>query len=203
MKIVLSDIGKKYHKEWVFRQVNQEFNSGEKWVIKGSNGSGKSTLVKVLSGFTSASEGSITYHNKKYRSIYKNFSFSAPYLDLIEDFTLLELHQFQSGFKPFSLEINHKNIYEVFNLPDQVKKKRIKDFSSGMKQRVKLGMAILSDNPVVVLDEPVSNMDSKGIDWYHHLINQYALNKLVIVCSNSLESEYDFCNKELSVEDFK
>ena len=72
-----------------------------------------------------------------------------------------------------------------------------------MKQRVRLTLAILADCPLLLLDEPVSNLDKAAIEWYKNLINTYALHKTIVVCSNSIKEEHSFCNKELDMADYK
>lgn len=204
MDIALADIGKKYRNEWVFKNVTHQFSSGEKWLIQGSNGSGKSTFIKVLSGFTAATKGSLNYKNKKYKNIHLNFSVAAPYLELIESMTLFELYLFQAQFKPFYTKVdNEHQLIELFDLSSSTEGKRVGEYSSGMKQRVKLGLAILSDTPVLILDEPVSNLDKKGIEWYNLMIKNYSDDRLVLVCSNAIEDEYRFCDQSFCVEDYK
>jgi len=80
--------------------------------------------------------------------------------------------------------------------------KAIKNFSSGMKQRVKLALAFCSDTQILLLDEPTSNLDQQGVEWYLSLIEQCSSNRLVIVCSNQ-EQEYGFCDERINVEDYK
>jgi ABC-type multidrug transport system ATPase subunit len=71
-----------------------------------------------------------------------------------------------------------------------------------MKQRVKLAQAIFSEVSFVLLDEPCNNLDAKGIDLYHSLIEKYCTERLVIVCSND-EVEYSFTSQRISVLDYK
>lgn len=72
--------------------------------------------------------------------------------------------------------------------------KQIRYFSSGMKQRVKLAQAIFSDTPLLLLDEPCTNLDTDGIQLYLGLIKSHAVGKLVIVSSND-KQEYAFCDR--------
>lgn len=206
MNITLTNIGKRYNYEWIFRKVNYEFTSDNNYVILGGNGSGKSTLLQVITGNLMQSEGELNYsisdskiENEK---IFKHLSFAAPYLDLFEEFTLAESIEFQAKFKPFYKELDTKKIIELTQL-ENAKDKQIKVYSSGMKQRVRLALAILSDTPLLLLDEPTSNLDKKAIDWYQNLINNYSENRLIFVCSNQQEYEYPFCNKQLFIEEFK
>lgn len=206
MNIRLSDIGKRYNYEWIFRKVTTEFSSENKYVILGANGSGKSTLLQVIAGNIIPSEGSISYkkNEKEIESdhIFKHVSIASPYLELFEEFTLEESIDFHSRFKPFRNGLSAKEIIAITEL-ERSKDKQLKYYSSGMKQRVRLALAALSDTSVLLLDEPTSNLDKKAIDWYQQLISNNAQNRLVIVASNQIEYEYPFCNKELKVEDFK
>lgn len=206
MQIKLNNVGKRYNYEWIFRKVNYEFTSDNNYVILGGNGSGKSTLLQVITGNLMQSEGELNYtlsdskiENEK---IFNHLSFAAPYLDLFEEFTLAESIEFQAKFKPFYKELDTKKIIELTQL-ENAKDKQIKVYSSGMKQRVRLALAILSDTPLLLLDEPTSNLDKKAIDWYQNLINNYSKNRLIFVCSNQQEYEYPFCNKQLFIEEYK
>ena len=71
-----------------------------------------------------------------------------------------------------------------------------------MKQRVKLAQAIFSDVPVVLLDEPCTNLDEDGIALYRTLINDYCRKRLLIVSSNDIH-EYDFCDERIDIKDYK
>lgn len=204
MQITLSDIGKRYNSEWIFRHINYNFISGEKYVLLGGNGSGKSTLLQLIAGNYLPSAGKIQYQNQQSEistdEIFKHLTIAAPYLELFEEFTFPELIDLQKEFKPFLLSNNE--IIEVSEL-SHAKHKAIKYYSSGMKQRAKLTLAVLSDVSLLLLDEPTSNLDFKSMQWYDNLIKQFALNKTIIVASNKQEAEYAFCNNFLSVEDFK
>ena len=207
MNITLSNIGKRYNYEWIFRKVDYEFASENNYVILGANGSGKSTLLQVIAGNLIASEGKIEYKNAELKtideeSIFKHLSFAAPYLELYEEFTLIESIEFQAKFKPFFNSLSIKQIVEIAEL-DKAKNKQLKYYSSGMKQRVRLALAVLCNSSLLLLDEPTSNLDKKAIDWYQRLVNDYSANRLIIVASNQIEYEYPFCNKEVNVEDFK
>lgn len=206
MKINLNNIAKRYNYEWIFRKVNLAFDSKHNYVVIGANGSGKSTLLKVIAGNLIPSEGTIEYHinNKKVdeEDIFKHLSYASPYLDLLEEFTLTESIEFQAQFKPFGDNLTTEQIIELIQL-EKNKNKQLKDYSSGMKQRVRLALAILADTPLLLLDEPTSNLDKASIEWYQNLVQQHAKNKLIIVCSNEQTHEYPFCDQQINIEDFK
>lgn len=206
MNITLSNIGKRYNYEWIFRKIDYQFSSDSNYVLLGSNGSGKSTLLQVIAGNLIPSEGLIKYNAGQaeidQEEIYHHLSFAAPYLELFEEFTLAESIEFQKQFKPFCSGLETDEIIEITGLRKS-KDKQLKFYSSGMKQRVRLALAVLADTPLLLLDEPTSNLDKNAIDWYQKLVDEHSKSRLIIVASNQQEYEYAFCNKELRIEDFK
>ena len=206
LTITLNNLGKKYNKEWIFRGLTHEVAPNQKLLILGGNGSGKSTLLQVISGFVTPNEGEVLFSagDKKLEpdSLKNHIAFASPYLQLIEDFTLREMAEHSQLFKPFVKNTSVKELIDILQLVP-ARDKPIKQFSSGMKQRLKLGLAILSDTPVLLLDEPVSNLDKNAIAWYKEMITAYAQNRTVIVCSNAIADEHFFCDRELNVMDYK
>ncbi|SEG39968.1 ABC transporter ATP-binding protein [Algoriphagus boritolerans] len=205
MKIQLQEASKRFQYEWIFRNLNVELSDGDSLAITGGNGSGKSTLLKCISGAIPFSSGKITFESDKKlipeTDWYKHLAISAPYLELPEEFSLLELVNFHFKFKNPLNQIQPKELIEILYL-DQHASKPVSQFSSGMKQRLKLGIALFSDVPVILLDEPTSNLDKKGIAWYSDLINDFLKHRILIVCSNE-PREYEFCKQKLALEDFK
>lgn len=219
MKISLTDAGKRFNRDWIFRHFNYTFESGQSYAITGPNGSGKSTLLQVLSGGMYINEGKIEYGlndggwKKEYvnirpvtgqltsDNIYTHVSICAPYLEVVEEMTLTEFFNFHHGFKPFLSGITTDLIISGMGLEKAVNK-QIRNFSSGMKQRVKLAQCIFSDTAIVLLDEPCTNLDAAGIELYHQLITDYCKDRLVVVSSND-EVEYKFCEKRINVGDYK
>ena len=206
INITLTDAGKKFGKEWIFRHVTLDIKQGDKVVILGLNGSGKSTLLQALTGYLSLNEGDLNYQQETktidVEDCYHYQSLASPYLELIEDFTLQELIEHAAVYKPFLNQLDTAQIIELSGLSTH-KDKYIKLFSSGMKQRLKLTLAILADMPILFLDEPTTNLDATVISWYQKLIADYASNKTIIVCSNSIKEEYAFCQRIITMEDFK
>ena len=202
MNIQLTNAGKKYGPHWIFRRFSVEFVEGKKYVVLGPNGSGKSTLLKIVSGGSVLSEGTIEYllKNKKIKAedAFQHVSVAAPWLDVPEEYSLDELVVFHTQFKKLVDNIAVKEAIKIIEL-EHTREKHYKAFSSGMKQRVKLGLAILTDAPLLLLDEPVTALDNKAIEWYKAMINTYAKDKTVIVFSNSREEEYGFCTERVEL----
>jgi ABC-type multidrug transport system ATPase subunit len=204
MQINLSNLGKRYNYEWIFRNLTYTLESGTSYAILGHNGSGKSTLLTVIAGHNLHSEGEITYlidgktvaPDKAYREL----SLTAPYLELVEEFTLLEMIDFHTRFKPLRNNLSHEVLVERMGL-QKSRNKYVKDFSSGMKQRLKLGLAIYSDTKLLVLDEPTTNLDQEGVNWYQEHVAANKEGRLIIVGSNIVH-EYNFCDQHLYITDF-
>lgn len=205
MKISLQNIGRRFNRDWIFRNIDYTFMSGETYAILGPNGSGKSTLLQVLNGSLAPSTGTINYLLKDEpigaEAIFKQLSLAAPYLELIEEFTLDEMTDFHFKFKPYRQGMDKEGLISLLNL-EGARHKLIRYFSSGMKQRLKLALAFCSDTPTLMLDEPTSNLDSQGVDWYLNLVQQFAADRLTIICSNQLH-EYSFCKHQLNISEYK
>ena len=203
MIIELSNVGKRFNRDWIFRGVNYRFETGNAYAITGANGSGKSTLLQSIAGSITLSTGDCVYtqQNKNIagETIDQQLAMAAPYLELIEEMTALEFLSFHASFKPMALDA--ATILDKVELP-HASHKQIRYYSSGMKQRIKLAQAFFSDVPLLLLDEPCTNLDKAGYALYHRLIDEYAGNKLVIVSSND-PLEYDFCNERLQMSDYK
>ena len=206
MNIYLDGIGKKFNTEWIFRAVSLELGPGETCAILGRNGSGKSTLLQIIAGSIHPTTGTVRYELSGNvvpdQLVFRHLALVAPYLEIIEDFTLDEMLKFHFAFKSLLPGMNISRIKEILDLKTR-KHKTIKQFSSGMKQRVKLALAFFSDVPLLLLDEPVMNLDKPGIEWYMQLIREYSSNRTVVICSNQQAQESAFAAKVLSIENFK
>jgi len=133
--------------------------------------------------------------------IYQHISITAPYLELIEEMSGAEFLAFHSRFKPLT---KHQTMDEILLKVGLSKaaNKQISKYSSGMKQRLKLAQAIFSDTPLLLLDEPCTNLDKEGYSLYQNLIQENCPNKIVIICSNE-EAEIHFCNARIHINDYK
>jgi ABC-type multidrug transport system ATPase subunit len=204
MKIILSDAGKRFNREWVFRHFDYSFFSAQAYAITGPNGSGKSTLLQFIAGAIMPSEGKITYYTEKdtpVSELYPLFSIAAPYLETIEEMTAIEFFRFHQGFKPLYTGLGIPQILERVGLGEAANK-QIRYYSSGMKQRIKLAQAFFSDTPVLLLDEPTTNLDAGGIQLYQDLIRDHTSERLVIISSND-PLEYSFCKTVIDMNTLK
>jgi len=204
MRIVTENLGKRFNREWIFKNMTMTLESGQVYAITGPNGSGKSTLLQVLWGQMPASAGSIRYLHADtsidIENIYQHLVIAAPYLELIDEFTLEEMVRFHFKFKKARAGLTTDELIEKMELP-HARTKFIRQFSSGMKQRLKLALAFFSEAEIIFLDEPTTNLDKNATRWY---LNNLATCQapLVIIASNQ-EHEYPETAKKINILDFK
>jgi ABC-type multidrug transport system ATPase subunit len=205
MEINIENLGKRFNRYWIFRRLTYSFQPGNAYAITGPNGSGKSTLLQVVAGATEKSEGRISFVQQggpvPLETQYKSVAICAPYMELIEELTLSEFLKFNQQFRPWLPGLDVKTIIDKLDLKEAAHR-IISQFSSGMKQRVKLAQALLADVPVVLLDEPTSNLDVRGIALYHALVAEFQTDRILMVASND-EQEISFCRHRINILDFR
>jgi ABC-type multidrug transport system ATPase subunit len=200
MEILVQNLSKKFRQEFVIRQFNYTFRSGHSYAITGPNGSGKSTLLQLIAQFTLPNEGTVEMVGVDQELVYAQLTYAAPYVELIEEYTLTEHFEIllKNNYLPASVTLA---ILEDFIELHPGKFKQIKNYSSGMRQKIKLGFALLSDRPVLLLDEPTTNFDEQAKNWFFNRLEQQR-HKLIIVASNEAK-EIEFCQEKIAIQDFK
>lgn len=207
MSITLQNLGRRYNSEWIFRHIDYTFSFGKKYAILGPNGSGKSTLLKVLSGSLTPSEGEVVFQNTHSQTlptedIYQQLTIAAPYMELIEEFTLREMIAFHFKFKGYLQGFDLEEVVKTLHL-EKALDKEVRFFSSGMKQRVKLTLACCSDSNIVLLDEPMSNLDTASEEWYLSLVNRTIGSNRILIIGSNQEKEYSFCDEQINILTYK
>lgn len=204
--ITLKNVGKKFRDRWVFKGLDFHVNAGEKVAINGHNGSGKSTLLQIIGGYVSASDGKVIWETHQGTInddvIYRHIALASPYMDLIDEFTLNENIEFFIRLKPIRKGITISDIVKATGLKDAAHR-QFRYFSSGMKQKVKLTLAFMAASELLLLDEPLSNLDQSGYEWYREMASNYSEGKTVLVCSNMVKEETFFCNRIINIEDYR
>jgi ABC-type multidrug transport system ATPase subunit len=199
------DLGKRYNKEWIFRRLTFQFKGGQIYAITGPNGSGKSTLLQILWGQSPPSAGTLTYRFKDKtispEDLYKHVAIATPYMDLIEELTLLEQVRFHQKMRPFRDGLTAEQLIDVMELA-HASNKLLTNFSSGMKQRVKLALAFYTDAQILFLDEPGTNLDKKAFDWYLRQMDRVSAGTLTFIASNNPE-EYIASHATINIMDYK
>ncbi len=202
IRLVASTCGKKYRGKWVFRNLDFTIEAGKHYAITGKNGSGKSTLIKILAGYTKPSEGNIAWKNNHSgiapELLFRYMFVVAPYIEPIEEFTFPEFIKFQHKLKPFSRSLTTAEIIKVAQLEENIAKP-LQFYSSGMKQRAMLTLAMLSPSKLVLLDEPCANLDKEARCWYADLLALHGKHKTVVIASNHNEEEFPGVDEFISL----
>lgn len=205
MRISLTDAGKRFNRDWVFRHVDMDFMPDRRYALTGSNGSGKSTLLQLIGGIIDPSEGKASIRREGDASdtedVFRHLSFCAPYLELVEEMTGEEFLEFHRGFKPYVDGLSATEVLERTDL-SHASTKQIRYYSSGMRQRLKLAQSVLSDTCILLLDEPCTNLDEKGVGMYRTLLETYSKGRIVVIASNDAR-EYQGCDEVLGMERWK
>ena len=206
MEIRLQNIAKHFGREVVFQNVDLTLVSGSRTAILGANGSGKSTLLQLIAGAIIPTHGIIEHRLGAkaviQEDVYRQVAIASPYLGLYEDLSLRQTIDFHARFKPMRSGLGVAEIARVAYLEPALEKP-VLHFSSGMKQRLKLALAILSDTPLLLLDEPASNLDAEAIAWYRALLQQHLDGRTLLVASNRQAAEHELCTSGIEMGDLK
>jgi len=202
MRVEAQSISVVFPGKILFRQLNFALESGERMAILGPNGSGKSTVIKLVSGQLRPRSGRLVYQTEEgvveAEAACFRMGFAAPYAELIEELTVAEHFDFQRGFRPFRNHLDFEEFRDILGLilaPNQ----RVSSLSSGMKQRVKLALAVLSEVDLLLLDEPCSNLDAAGRAWYGRLLDDHLDGRSLMVGSNHVPEEIALCTRRLEL----
>jgi ABC-type multidrug transport system ATPase subunit len=191
-EIKVNDLSKRFNREWIFKGLDYTFTSGNTYAITGPNGSGKSTLLQILWGQMPQTSGILSYHRGAQKieteNFYQHVSIATPYMDLIDEFTLTEQLKFHFSLRTIRAGHTYADLISKMYL-ESATNKVIGNFSSGMKQRVKLAMAFFTQADVVFLDEPGTNLDKQAFEWYLSQLNDLPAETIKVIASNQ-PSEY-------------
>jgi ABC-type multidrug transport system ATPase subunit len=202
--LAIHDLGKRFNREWLFDGLSVNLSNSETVAITGHNGSGKSTLLKIISGLQLPSKGtvSLTINSKPIptEEYYRYLSFASPYIELIEEYTLLEMLEFYFHLKPLNIGLTVQELPALLLL-DNARSKEIRSFSSGMKQRLKLGLALFCNTPIMILDEPTSHLDEQGKAWFYKHLKEQIGKKMIFIASNQ-EEETQYCTSSINIPSF-
>lgn len=195
-------ISKKFAKTLLFRNISFILNQGDSFFITGPNGSGKSTLLQIIAGIQKPTTGCIIYtsgekviESSEYRNTY---GFTGPQVNSYEMLTATENLMFT-----VSQDIDENKINEYLDKFDlyRHRTKAVKNYSSGMKQRLRLIHALINDRMVIMLDEPCTNLDTKGRDIFYGIINEIKNNKILIIATNESD-EINLCSRGINLEQY-
>jgi ABC-type multidrug transport system ATPase subunit len=205
LQIDATGLGKRFQRDWIYRGLSRTFRPGSATAVLGPNGAGKSTLLNTISGQLLPTEGTVTYvlegRTLPVEELPQYLAYAAPYLELLEELTLLELLQFHTRFKALQAGISIERLIGIMYL-EKSRHQLVREFSSGMKQRLKLALALYAEAPLLLLDEPTTNLDTTGTAWYQEHVDATRKGRTLLLSSN-VPAEYAFCDEQLLVIDFQ
>lgn len=203
------DLSKYFSHRLIFENLNFSLASGSSVGITGRNGSGKSTVIKVISGIIMPSKGECEFtHDSvqiKKENFYRHIGLMSPYLNLYDELSGFENLEFFMNLK--SEKSSSEKEERINFLLESVglfkrKKDLYKNYSSGMKQRLKLAFALLNEPELLLLDEPCSNLDKEGIEIVYKFANEQREKGMLIIATNE-ESDLQFCDSLINIEECK
>ena len=191
------DLTKKYNRVPVVNKVNMHIEEGSIYGFVGENGSGKTTIMRLLTGLAEPSGGSFTmfgYGNKE-KGIYearKEMSAIVEVTSLVPTMTALENMQYQELYLGIRLTPEEReNLLKQVHL-DEVGKKKVKNFSLGMKQRLGIALALMNKPKLMLLDEPMNGLDPQGIaELRELLIEMNQKEGITVLISSHILSELE------------
>lgn len=190
MQVHLQQVVKRFEGRIVLEGVDLDLKPGDRTVIGGANGAGKSTLLKLIAAYLRPSDGKVEHRDERGsispEKVYQHIALAAPYLQFPRDLTVLETIRSWGRFR--SLREKDEEIPEKMKLKNAMDRP-VRELSSGMEQRLKLGIAFASKTPLLLLDEPLTNIDAAGRELYHERLKEAEPDRTILICSNDVDQE--------------
>jgi heme exporter protein A len=203
-----TDVSKNYNGKVIFKNVNINLADKSSLVITGRNGSGKSTLLKVISHLIRFDKGSIELNINGQKitkeKFYTQIGFLAPYISLYDELTGWENLAFFFDLKVEQKDNKEEKLKYLLEKVGLYKRKNdlIRNYSSGMIQRLKLAFAVINNPPLLLMDEPRTNLDEEGISVVYNIAEEQKKRGILILATNEAE-DTAICNSILNIEDYK
>ena len=187
MEVKGQGVGKRHGRQWILRNIDLHIPPGGALAILGSNGSGKSSLLRILCGFDGSSEGSLSWQAGdaaiSRADLPGHIAYGAPDQSLIQDLTVAEHIAAHGRLRMPLTDVGSDDILQLAMLEDHPRS-RVRDLSSGMRQRLALTLAFTTGASAIFLDEPVSHLDQDGRLWYARLLEDWRRGRTLVIASN-------------------
>ena len=207
-EIKCDNLSKSYSGRIIFKDLSFSISSSKSLTVTGSNGSGKSTLIKVIANLIHSSKGNISIKSDNTEvprdKWFEKTGLLSPYLNLYDELTGFENLDFFYRLKAKDGNYSNDRIDHVLHKVNLYEKRNelLKNYSSGMKQKLKLAFAVLHEPEILLLDEPRSNLDKAGIDMIYEVSAEQKKKGILIIATND-EDDKELCDSILSIEDYK
>jgi heme exporter protein A len=203
LNVTATGVAKEFNRRTIFRDVSFSLAPGQSLAITGRNGSGKSTLVKVVAGLLSATRGKVEFSTDGKKLDLENLryhiGFVSPYFQMYDEFSGMENLELLSQIRSDE-GVDGKRIQDVLERVGLWERKSddVRTYSSGMKQRLKYAFAVLHRPPLLILDEPTSNLDEDGITMVRGVIDEQKRSGILIVATNDSD-EARWCSGNIEL----
>ena len=194
--------GKRYGKQWILRRRDLEVEPGATLALLGANGSGKSSLLRLMCAFDAPTEGSVKWTSNGQSldamEVPLVLTYCAPDQSLIPDLTVDEHLDLHFRLRDSLPEMDVAAARNLALLPTKGNV-RIRELSSGMRQRLSLTLSFATSSSAIFLDEPCSHLDQTGRTWYKELVMNWRRDRTLVVASNHDEQEYPGVSSRLDL----
>jgi heme ABC exporter ATP-binding subunit CcmA len=157
----LIEVSKLYGPSVALRQITTEFATGKSYLILGENGAGKSTMLRVIAGLAQPSSGKVLVFGETPQSVRHRISYMGHETMLYDEMTARENLRYFAELYPDGSCLTPEKALELVGLLPNLDKP-VKAYSQGMRQRVSLACALMTQADLLLLDEPFSNMDQRS-----------------------------------------
>lgn len=195
-------LSKKFGQNLVWQNLSFRHEEGVLG-IEGPNGSGKSTLLQCLAGLLAPSSGRITWQNNgqqlEINAVKQNIGYAAPYISLYRELSIIENLDFLSKLRKTETDQQYQKL-----LLKRVELNRVSDrpygnLSTGQQQRARLAAALFTNPPILLLDEPGSNLDEQGRTLIADIVARAKNDKKLVILASNNKNELDLCDRTFSV----
>ncbi|MEO8399120.1 MAG: ABC transporter ATP-binding protein [Ignavibacteriaceae bacterium] len=208
VEIICENLSKSFSGKQVFKDLSFKISNTQSLSVTGKNGSGKSTLIKILSNLILPSNGKILLQQNgmplEKEKWFHKIGLLSPYINLYDELTGFENLNFFYKLK----SSDEKNIPEKINFLLQKtglydnRNELVRNYSSGMKQKLKIAFAIMKEPEILIMDEPRTNLDSTGLELIYEVSNKQKEKGILIIATNE-ESDNNICDISINIEDYK
>ena len=197
--LLVKDLNKSFNKKKVLNNIGFEVNKGDVFGFIGCNGAGKSTTIKCILNFVFPDSGVIEFNGKP--TSHKSFRNEIGYLPEVAQFpknlTAFEFLSYSAGFYKHKISVSREKIEALLREVglEDAKKKLIRNFSKGMKQRLGIAQAVIHNPQMLILDEPFTGLDPIGRHRLKNILkNLHNQGKTIFFSSHNLNEVEELCS---------
>lgn len=201
MQIEVNNLSKVVKDKYLVKDINMKFEAGKIYGIVGQNGSGKTVLFKLLLGLMNKTSGEIKVDGEIQKGFMNDVGFIIERPNLIPYYSAYNNLKFISSYKG---KVNNDRIVKALELVglSATEKKKVKNYSLGMKQKVAVAMAIMDDPKILILDEPLNAIDEGSVKKIRQIIMEYKQKDRIVLIASHYKDDIDYlCDEVYEMKD--